>query len=245
MAAEKTAVLLIGPPKPVIVEGLASPVQPAQAARAERARELFRRVALAGARHRGRRHEERVDGPFMSAFSPARDRFELRRRLRPCRCRLGRRARHHGHQHAGRAHRGGRRYRARPAAVHGARVAAGRALSARRQVDAERLSAEQGDAARPHRRAGRHGPHRAGDRAPARRDAGARRLSFAAAGRWCALPPLSEAHRHGARCRRASRHHAGRNRRPETSSMRRCWQRSDRTAFSSTWRAARWSTRRR
>ena len=34
---------------------------------------------------------------------------------------------------------------------------------------AERLSAQQGDAARPHRRHGRHGPHRAGDRAPARR----------------------------------------------------------------------------
>ena len=40
----------------------------------------------------------------------------------------------------------------------------------------------QGDAAQPHRRAGRHGPHRPGDRAPARGDAGAGGLSLAAAG---------------------------------------------------------------
>ena len=45
-------------------------------------------------------------------------------------------ARHHRHQHAGRAQRGSGRHHARPAAVHGARISAGRTLSARRQVDA-------------------------------------------------------------------------------------------------------------
>ena len=39
--------------------------------------------------------------------------------------------------------------------------------SARRQMAGEAISAHQGDAAQPHRRHGRHGPHRQGDRAPA------------------------------------------------------------------------------
>ena len=68
------------------------------------------------------------------ALAQARDRCELRRRLRPYRRQWAGAARHHRHQHAGRAQRGGRRYRARPAALHGARIAAGRALSARRQM---------------------------------------------------------------------------------------------------------------
>ena len=56
---------------------------------------------------------------------------------------------------------------------------------------AEGLSAQQGVAARPHGRAGRHGPHRAGDRAPARGHAGAGGLPFAAAGGGRVLPALS------------------------------------------------------
>ena len=50
--------------------------------------------------------------------------------------------------------------------LHGARVPAGGALPARRQMGRARLSAHQGDAARPHRRHGRHG------RASARRSRG-------------------------------------------------------------------------
>ena len=83
----------------------------------------------------------------------------------------------------GRAQRGGRRHRARPVALHGAPAAAGRALSARRQLaEAWRLPAHA-LAARPHRRHRRHGPHRQGDRAPARRHAGAGGLSLAPADR--------------------------------------------------------------
>ena len=52
---------------------------------------------------------------------------------------------------------------------------------ARRKVAAQGLSAEQGDAAQPHRRHGRHGRDRPGDRAAARRFRRAGRLSHAQA----------------------------------------------------------------
>ena len=74
----------------------------------------------------------------------------------------------------------------------------------------EQLSPQQGDAAQPHGRDGRHGPYRPGDRAPARRHAGARGLSFSPAGGGRVLPALSQAHRHGARRGRAHGDHAGR-----------------------------------
>ena len=70
---------------------------------------------------------------------------------------------------ARRIDRGSRRHCARSAAVHGARISPGRAPSARRQMDRTRLSAEQSLAAQPHRRLGRHGRHRSGRRAAARR----------------------------------------------------------------------------
>ena len=56
------------------------------------------------------------------------------------------------------------------------------------------------------------GRDRPGDRAPARRHAGAGGVSHAASGGGRGLPALSEASRHGARRRRAARHHAGRRR---------------------------------
>ena len=67
---------------------------------------------------------------------------------------------------------------------------------------------------------GRSGPHRSGDRAPARRHAGAGGLSFAPAGRGGVLPALSEAHRHGARRRHAPGDHAGRRGDPEPDQRR-------------------------
>ena len=100
---------------------------------------------------------DRIGARADGEAAEARDRLHLRRRLRPRRRQMGGRARHHRHQHAEGAQRGGRRHRARPDPLHGARIPAGRALSARRQVARARLSAHQGDAARPHRRHGRHG----------------------------------------------------------------------------------------
>ena len=95
----------------------------------------------------------------------------------PCR-----HARRHGHQHAGRADRGGRRHRDRPAAQHAARIAARRELSARRPLgEGGRLSADAAHAARPPRRHFRHGPHRPGDRQAARSLRVPRRLSQPAA----------------------------------------------------------------
>ena len=153
MAAEKTEVLLIGPPKPVIVNGLAPAFNLHQVRRRQGPRAVLRRDRAAPARHRDVGHLGAHRRRLHGALPAARDRLVVRRRLRPYRRRLGRRARHHRHQHAGRAHRGGRRHRARAAAVHRARVPAGRALPARRQVGAEGLSAQQGDAAQPHGRA--------------------------------------------------------------------------------------------
>jgi hypothetical protein len=73
------------------------------------------------------------------------------------------------------------------------------------------------------------GPHRQGDRAPARRHAGAGGLPHAPADRR-RLPALSEPHRHGARRRRADRDHAGRRGDEETWSTPRCSRRSGPTA---------------
>ncbi len=86
-----------------------------------------------------------------------------------------------------------------------------RYLRAGQLAEARRLSAHP-LAARPHRRHRRHGTHRQGDRAPARRHEGAGRLSLAPARRGRALPALSEPRRDGARRRCAARHHAGRRR---------------------------------
>ena len=99
--------------------------------------------------------------------------------------------------------------------AHRAPSAAGRALSARRQLAEARRLPAHALAARPHRRHRRHGPHRQGDRAPARRHEGAGGLSLAPAGRR-RLQALSEPRRDGARRRRADRHHARAAPRPRT-----------------------------
>ena len=79
------------------------------------------------------------------------------------------------------------------------------------------LSAQQGDAARPHRRHGRHGPHRPGDRAPARGHAACRwSITRARSAGGRVVPALSEAHRHGARRRHAAGDHARAAPRPRT-----------------------------
>src|SRR5262249_6239093 len=68
MAAEKADVLLIGPPKPVIVAGLASAFN---IVKLPDAKERERFFAESGPRVRGMAvaaTEERVDGPFMTRF---------------------------------------------------------------------------------------------------------------------------------------------------------------------------------
>ena len=132
----RTEVLLVGPSRPVIAKGLStftvhSLTDADREARLASSRPCARDGRLGDAAGRRRAH-----GP---AAQPRHHR-ELRRRLRPCRRCRGRAPGHRRHQHARRAHRGGRRHRDRPALVHGPRVAAGRALSARRQMARARLS---------------------------------------------------------------------------------------------------------
>ena len=78
------------------------------------------------------------------------------------------------------------------------------------------LSAQQGDAAQPHRRHGRHGRDRPGDRAAARSLPRAGRLSLAPAAARTVLPALSEPRRDGARRRHSHGDRAGRRRRRRT-----------------------------
>ena len=157
LMTDKIEVLLVGPPKPTIVNGLA-PFTVHRLRRREGPRRAARRTSRrACAPSRRACTSEKIDGALMaklpqleivSTFGVGYDHIDVT---------MGGRARRHGHQHAAGADRGGRRHRARAAALHRARVPAGRALSARRQVGRERLSAHQGDAAQPHRRHGRHG----------------------------------------------------------------------------------------
>ena len=180
MAGEKPDVLLIGAKKPVLVGGLEPKVTLHYLARRQGPGRLHQIDRRQDPRHRRRLYREQDRRRFHAALAQARADFELRRRLRSHRRQMGGRARHHRHQHAGSAQRGGRRHRARPVALHGARIPAGRTLSARRQMAAGAISAHQGDAAQPHRRHGRHGPHRQGDRAPAGSLRRAGRLSLRA-----------------------------------------------------------------
>ena len=168
MAAEKAEILLIGAAKPVIVGGLEPSFDRSQAGRGQGPGRLPEGGRAAHSRYRDRLYRQQDRRRLHVALSEARNRVELRRRLRPCRREMGGRARHRRDQHAGRAERGSRRHRARTAALHLARISAGRSLSARRQMAREGLSAHSRDVARPHRRYRRHGPHRQGDRAPAR-----------------------------------------------------------------------------
>ena len=240
--ADKADVVLIGVPKKLIVDGLSGPfnlhVIPKDAMprrSSPRSAPNVRGAAVTGAPDK---HDGRRDG----ALSEARVRVELRRRLRQHRRQICDRARHHRHQHAGGAQRGGRRHRARPAALHGARIPAGRELPARRKMDGAAISAEQGDVARPHRRHGRHGPHRPGDRAAARRLRRAGGLSQPQSAGGRDLQALSEADRHGARRRHADPDHAGRAVDQASGQRRGARRARARAASSSTCRAARWST---
>ena len=130
--------------------------------------------------------------------------------------------------------------------THGARVLRRREVAARRPLArGGRLPADGGLAARPHDRHGRLRPHRPGDRAAHRgvRPAGQLFLAQPADGRR--QPLLQRPRRHGARRRHADRHPAGRAGDAEHRSTPPCSRRWARAASSSTWRAARWSTRRR
>ena len=176
MPGEKPDVLLVGAKKPVIVGGLTNAVtlHPLEDAKDQDAflnsiADKVRAIAVSLTAHK-------IDADLMQRLPEAGARLDLRRRLRPRRCQMGGRARHHRDQHAGRAQRRGCRHRARPAALDRARTAAGRALSARRQMAVGQLSADQ-HAARPHRRHGRHGTDRPGHRAADRGVRRAGRLS--------------------------------------------------------------------
>ena len=179
MAAEKTVVLLIGPPKPVIVRGLEGAFELLKLPAANERESFFSRSAT---RVRGiavAATPERIDGPFMSRFP----RLEIVSSFGV------------GYDHID----------ATWAGAHGITVTntpdvlteevADTALGlllctvrefpqaerspSRRRLDTEGLSFEQGHAAQPYGRSGREGAHRAGDRAPARRHARACGLSFA------------------------------------------------------------------
>ena len=115
-----------GPTKPVMVRR--------SGARRSRVHRLPRRQGSRGVLRRDRADNSRAIAitytpnkstpSSCSASASSQHRVELRGRLRPYRRQMGGRTRHHRHQHAGRAQRGGRRHRARPSAVHGARISA-------------------------------------------------------------------------------------------------------------------------
>ena len=144
------------------------------------------------------------------AFPQARNHRELRRRLRPRRFGLCARAQYRRHQHARRADRRGRRRRDGASDLDPARVRQGRPLSALRPVADAELSLERRLAARPQGRDRRHGPHRSGDRTPARGLARAGFLSFAqpVVGRF--LQALSRPDGNGEGGGHADRHRARR-----------------------------------
>ena len=92
---------------------------------------------------------------------------------------------HHGHQHARRADRGGRRHRDRPADQHRARTAARRDTGCATAAGQRKgnYPPEPADLARPPRRHFRHGPHRPGHCPAAGSVRPADRLSQPAPGR--------------------------------------------------------------
>ena len=143
MAAEKAEILLIGAAKPAIVGGLEPSLDRSQADRGQGPGSLYRGDRAAHPRDRDRLYRQQDRRRLHVALPEARNRVELRRRLRPCRREMGGRARHRRDQHPRRAERGSRRHRDRTAALHLARISAGRPLSARRQMAQERLSADR------------------------------------------------------------------------------------------------------
>ena len=107
---------------------------------------------------------DRIDSRVLSPGRAAAEADRLvRHRRRPHRSRYRAPARHHRHQHAGRADRGHRRHDDGAGARHRAPHGRGRAAGARRQMD--RLEPDR-DAGRPAARQAhghrRHGPHRPG-----------------------------------------------------------------------------------
>ena len=117
MAGEKPDVLLLGTKKPVIVSGLQDKVNLHYLADAKDQDAFIKEVAPKIRAIAVAYTANKIDAAFMSQFPKLELVSSFRRRLRPCRCEVGGRARHHRDQHAGRAQRGGRRHRARPAAL--------------------------------------------------------------------------------------------------------------------------------
>ena len=123
MPGDKADVVMFGP-KPIIEEALTkAPGLHLHRAWAAPDHDAFiAKIAPTVRAHRGGRRARPRRRRLHVALPQARNRVELRRRLRPHRRQMGGRARHHRHQHAGRAQRGSRRHRARPAALHRARI---------------------------------------------------------------------------------------------------------------------------
>ena len=189
--------LLIGPSKPLLAKGL-EPAFTVHKLIEAKDREAF----LAAIADRVRAFavtytNQKIDAAIHAAVSEARNRVEFRGRLRPHRCQMGRRPRRPGDQHARRAQRGGGRHGARAFIMHGAGIPAGRAPSARRQMGAGSVSADARHAAQPHRRPGRDGPDRPGDRPAARCLRGAGGLSCATTQPGGGVQALPEPRRHG------------------------------------------------
>ena len=141
MNATNREVILLGPLKPLIVKGLEAHRHFAQVRRSEGSSVFLCRTS----RCPGdclRRHERTIGRRFHAALSQIADHFELRRRLRPYRRQSRGRPRRHCHQHPGSLDRGGGRHGSRLAVVT-VREFPGRTLSARRQLAAEDVSADQ------------------------------------------------------------------------------------------------------
>ena len=192
MANEKIDVLLIGPPKPVMVNGLTPAFNLSRFSDVKDREKFFAETAPRVRGFAVAATPERIDGAFMARFP----KLEIVASFGV------------GYDHVD----------AQWAGAHGITVhntpdvlteevadtALGLLLCTVREFpQAERyLRAGKwlekgyplpGDLARPHRRHRRHGPHRPGDRAPARGHAGAGGLSLAPAGGRRAVSPLSRA----------------------------------------------------
>ena len=179
ISSEKIDLLVYGPIRPILENGFSDQFVLHMA---ESRADLERLTPDVLAKIRGMAvtyHTVQADGKALSHFPKLEIDRELRRRLRSRRFRLCARTQYRRHQHARRADRRGRRRRDGAADRDPARIRQGRPLSALRPVADAELSLERRLAARPQDRHRRHGPHRPGDRTPARSLARSGFLSFA------------------------------------------------------------------
>ena len=101
MAGEKPDVLMVGAREARDDEGLRGQGDAPSSGSTPRTRPPSSRNGRQDPRDRDRLYRQQSRRKPSEAVSQARAGFELRRRLRPYRRQMGRRARHHRHQHAG------------------------------------------------------------------------------------------------------------------------------------------------